>query len=834
MNRKTLYKAACMLFFCTLAFIKPLPSLGQAKNINVTVYRVEDVQKLSTKKPWNNQKVYGFFSAGKANKALDGIKKAKEKGEPLYPFEDQCDVLGETDADGTCTMQLPLTGYVIVAPVGTETKMVAVRNRLNVEVNIVEGKVLRGTTVTVVRPPGPVPQIPNSCGNRLEFEYQLPLLSEQVDVKSRIVLKPLVVAIEKGDTTEVGDTLGYLSPYVKDGVEFTKANLRRMGFDETRDPLYRYRVGLMHESHKRDSMLVHVVLHPVDKRYRYKVTADMVFGMNMKTPYRIDSICLTEGYVRDPMRFLNYDVIEVPIDRNLYARRGRAEFSKDHEKLFLNFLVGKAELDPTDTANVAQLEKLKQNMSRYMSADAGITGAVIHGSASPEGGIALNERLCRQRAEFLRQELRSFPALQDAFRSGEVKTTAKVATWEKVAEQMMADSLVAEAEMVYSVLKYTKDTRKQEANIRQLPCWPLIETKILPKFRYVDIEYFYYTNRVKTKEEIWEQYQNDPEYHAGKRQVPYEFYQLLDMIKDPAEKEPIAKAAYGSVKDEDGERAWPLAAYELAQCYLARDYVDTTLLKPYLDSTAFRRFYHKQDFETESYLGWYNDPAIVTCHINMLCKAGDFAGAYRCAFTYLPDEPKYKKLQMFLRCLNCEWDDPEVMDTVSNSSYWNKIVILAAQNEPSNKETALYMLDDATHVNQADPKALYMKAQLLFNLYGKHQKSTVGYQDVNFQYDEFFEPSPEDPYMDASGFELTNWGLPMAQCCAIDESFYDIMLFDGEFNDDYRKAFKSYWRKVKSGTLPRPQLPETTAQPGAAPEEQAEQDLLDEAFGIEN
>ena len=162
-------------------------------------------------------------------------------------------------------------------------------------------------------------------------------------------------------------------------------------------------------------------------------------------------------------------------------------------------------------------------------------------------------------------------------------------------------------------------------------------------------------------------------------------------------------------------------------------------------------------------------------------------------------------------------------------------MILAAQQDLSSKENALFMLNNASQVNQADPKALYMKAQLLFNLYGKQQKSTVGYQDANFMVDEFFEPSSEDPYMDAQGFALINWGLPMAQCCAIDESFFDIMLFDGEFNDDYRKAFKAYWRKVKSGALPRPVLPETTAQPGVVDEEgQTEQDLLDEAFGIEN
>ena len=112
-----------------------------------------------------------------------------------------------------------------------------------------------------------------------------------------------------------------------------------------------------------------------------------------------------------------------------------------------------------------------------------------------------------------------------------------------------------------------------------------------------------------------------------------------------------------------------------------------------------------------------NDEAIVTSHIKMLANAGAFASAYRVAEMLLPDgKPEYRRLKMFLRCLNCEWNDPEVMDTVSNSSYWNKIVVLAAQEDPGCWGTALYMLDDATQVDPADPRALYLKAQLRFNL----------------------------------------------------------------------------------------------------------------------
>ena len=97
-----------------------------------------------------------------------------------------------------------------------------------------------------------------------------------------------------------------------------------------------------------------------------------------------------------------------------------------------------------------------------------------------------------------------------------------MATWTDVANLLEADSLKEEAASVRAVLSTTKDMGRQEAAIRKLPCWSIIEQQILPQLRIVDIEYQYYTNRVKTREEIWELYQTDPGYRAGQKQVPYE------------------------------------------------------------------------------------------------------------------------------------------------------------------------------------------------------------------------------------------------------------------------------------------------------------------------
>lgn len=807
-----MYKASVFRYFIALVLVGlllvPADCFAQTKKIGVTVYKTTGGK---NKRPWNNQIVYGFYNASKAQTFYEKCVAEMKKGFTYVPLsEDEYNVQAETDAEGYCDMLLPLTGYIVIKPASSDPQKVAVKGRLNLSVTIEEGHVIGEVMKTEKRKRENDPVVPYACGNRLTIgPYYYYIDGEVADAKSRMLVSPVVTILESGDT------VGFLQPFVKDGVEFQKANLRRMGFDETRDPLFKYRTGSFMHSNKEDSLLIYLVLEPVDRKLHYKVDGMRGFVSTSKTPYRIDSICICEGYVKDPMRFLDYNMIEIPIDRKRYERRGRAEFSKDHEKLDLKFVVGEARLDPSDTLNFQQLNSLKENMSRYMGAESGITSAVIHGSASPEGGFATNERLCRERAEYLKSELSRFPALQEARSTGSIQTTHKVATWTNVANLLEADSLIEEASMVRAIIGATTDMRKQEENIRKLPCWSVIEQSILPRLRIVDIEYNYYTNRVKTREEIWNQYQTDPDYHEGKKQVPYEFYQLLDMIKEPQEREVIAKAAYNSVKDEDGKRAWPLAAYELAKCYSNRGVVDTMLLKPYIDmdNTRSERRY---DFNSDSYVGWYNDEAIITSHVKMLAEAGSFASAYKVAHKLLPDEPKYRKLKLFLRCLNCEWNDPEVMDTVSNSSPWNKIVVTAAQEDAENWGTALYMLNNEPTVDQTDPRTLYLKAQMRFLLYAP-KKTTKGYEESVFKYDDLFEPTPNDPEVDRYGYSRQDWGLPMVQCCLLDENFIDVMLYDGVFNNDYRKAFKAYWKKLKEGVEPMPEMPAAASQESSLP-----------------
>ena len=117
------------------------------------------------------------------------------------------------------------------------------------------------------------------CGNRMvvgPFYYYLS--ADDTDDKSRIIVSPVVKAIPISEEVNLdeneeegnGEIVGHLVPFVKDGEQFQKGNLRRMGFDETRDPLFKYREGTFMRSHVEDSLLIHFVLEPVDRNTRYR------------------------------------------------------------------------------------------------------------------------------------------------------------------------------------------------------------------------------------------------------------------------------------------------------------------------------------------------------------------------------------------------------------------------------------------------------------------------------------------------------------------------------------------------------------------------------------
>lgn len=772
---------------------------AQAKFIEITV---KQKKKDGSTEPKSNMHVFGFFDLAKGKKFERAAKDMTKVFSPRAGVD--YDVYVTTDAEGFCEMQLPPTGSIVVRPEFGDPKFESLNGKLKVEIVLsYDGIQLQGTEVLhkKVRKNKPAPT--RRFGNRIVFgPHSFYLFPNQTWSNARTGLAPMVKTMDlKDDTILVPiDTFMIARPFIKDGKEYQQTQKRRMGFDEKNDPLIAYRSGSFMKTREEDSVQISLVLYPVDIKKRYQITATHWFE-NYHNVYYSDSVCLADGFEKEPMRFLEYDLMQVPIDRTRYERQGRRELSTDKRELNLKFMVGEATLDPTDSLNILQLNQLKEDLARYLNdGESGISAVEVHGQASPDGGIAINQRLCHQRSEFLKSEIASsFPSLRSV-----MKASASVAGWEDVARLLEEDSLVAYANEVKDIIASNKNSQVQERKIRALPYYEMIKEKILPRLRIVEFSFTYFTRRVLTPEEIYEKFLTDPEYKTGKKEKPYEFYHLFELVKDPKELEVLAKAAWKSVKDDDFKKPWPLAAYVLSQCYLQRDTADSKLLAPYLDwdrAGLDKPELQKRGFDG-SLLGWVNDEAIVSAYITHLCKEGDYYMADSVAVNLLPDEPRYFMMKRFLDCLNGLYNDPDTRDTVATTSIMNKVVLYAAQDDPDepdnedfHRQALLLLRTDTAHFDPEDPKVLYMIATLRFRL--EANKDQKDYNESFFEKDDWFVPSEDNPFVDADGLTSQDWGYPMVQCCLKDEKYLKYVLTDGEFNKQYRTAFLKVWKKLK-------------------------------------
>ena len=774
-------KTVKILFLFFLLITGFYKCFSQEKVVEVTIIgstEEADSVRGHTKKverPLDNVYIYGFYDFAKAQ-AL--YKKFKDNN-GYKPTDRDYNKMSMTAIDGRGEVTLPGDGYIVIMPpFGNAIHPEYVKNRRQILLKIKnEGIQMNVLDVKKKKNRANRPRQGIQVGDtKIIGPYSFYLSEEDTRSNARVVLAPLATILETGDTFKI------VRPFVKDGKAYQATQFRRMGFDNLRDPLIASRSKYFMQTREEDSITVFEVLHPIKQNYHYKMTAQLWFE-DYNTVYRLDSVCIDEGFSREPMRFLDFKLDNVDIDHIRYERRGTREVISDKRKLDLNFLVGEAKLDPTDSIGFGQLNQLKLDLGRFVNdAESEITFAQIVGQASPEGGYAINERLCRQRSEYLRTEVSSlFPR---------VKIESKVASWLQVAELLEQDSLLDYANQVREIVAATQNFRTQEVKIKQLSCYEYIKEKVLPRLRVVEFTFNYETHRVLSREEVYERYENRADYRNATAPIkPYEYYYLFDKLKkSPKELEVLARNAHRQVKDPNSEKPWPLAAYYLAQCYLHRDTCDTTLLKPYLDWYSLPN-QEKKDFDGFT-LGWVNDEAIVATHIAMLCKAGSYVMADSIAVNLLPDVPKFKRLKLFLNCLNFGWNNSEVRDTVALSSPFNKAVVYAAQDggddDKGFHQAALNILQDSTQVDFKDPRVFYLTAILRFRLECEYPDNK--FSDSNFQFDEFYDEmyGPRE-----------DWGCPMIECCQRAEKYVKMLQYDGYFNKNYRTAFNAYWNKLK-------------------------------------
>ena len=767
-----------------------MPCYAQLKNIEIKVVGVDATSTSLGKKeePVEYVEIYGFYDFAKA----EAFRETLVNDFDYIPnWQNDCDKFAQTNKEGWAEIELPMNGVVVIRPPFGNPYLEHVRNRMKIKITIQndEGRTMKEIVASGKLQIRNKPRPNRRVGNKITIGPHVFLLnSSETRSNARIGLAPIVTVLESYDAVHgTIDTFEVMRPFIKDGLAYHRSQERRMGYDLGNDSLNRFRSSAFMKTREADSIVVYHVLYPVDKNKHYKVDAIKWFE-DYNTVYFTDSVCLSEGLDEEPMRFLQYDVMNTSIDKIRYVRKGAREMLADKRELYLNFVVGEARLDLTDSLNIEQLEQLKRDLGRYINdKDGGVSLVVIKGQASPDGGIAINERLCARRAQYLRGELAStFPSLSEV-----TTVESRVATWADVADLLEKDSLPEYAAEVRGIVSAVNDPWAQEVRIRKLPFYSYIKENVLPRLRVVEFTFHYFANRVRTADEIYALYDKDPGYRDGSKEQPYEFYILFDKVKDkPRELETLAEAAYKSVKEIGTDRRWPLAAYHLAQCYLKRDHIDTLLLKPYLNWYAGPNFENRD--VNQQLRGWDNDEAIVCTHIAMLCKAGDYTMADSIAANLLPATPKFATLRLFLDCLNGGWNIPAVRDSVAATSPMNKVVVYAAQDNEGVDNSqyhraALYMLQDTTLFSPQDPKVKYMEAILRFRL--EANREAKSFSENNFIYDEYYE--------EADGLPRMDWGVPMVECARLDEKYVKLLQYDGYFTKAYRDAFNKYWKKLK-------------------------------------
>lgn len=827
-----------LLSFLVFLFVLPQCSWGQHVVVTVRTKTKEGVDKHTGRQlyslvPTKDVVLYGFWDVARGKKAMEQLKGelSETMGAAKGRFrEKDANDKTTTGENGKGTLRdMVLSGYIVAVHNATGTVQgTEIGGKEEVEIVLeMDSKMMNEVTKTGQRKRRKLnePMNPEGCGNTLHFNYPYHVDGSYTLSNGRVGIAPFATLLDTGDTVKV------MRPAILDGKEFQLTMNRRMGYDVRHDFLNDYKVrkegvaaghlgGQESDSieymtpREPATLWIRETLYPIDENSAYPI-----YGYFWVEDYNgaieTKKVLLSEGYAQRPMRFLKFSLPSVEIDTVRYRRVGQASRQQDTKSINVQFENGKSQLDFTDSLTRAGVAELKAMIHKYVDdPDAGISSVELKGYASPEGILSANNKLSEDRVRYFKTNILDpeFPSLQHKYG----KISFEVTPWEDVAKELERRGYADGASYVRSVVEGSPNNMDaQWRTIRGNEGFSkFLRDSILPRLRKVDFSYQYYTYRVRDAKEILELYNKRKDYQDGSACKDYELYQLFRMFaSDYKRLEPLARAAYNNYKDElEDSRPWPLAAYYLGRCYLERGQVDTTMLKPYLETdTAVYAGYpeggYQRDDDNGNKRGWFNDPAIVALHIAMLCKAKDYRKAFRYS-ALLPNTEEYEGTRNLLKCLDCRYREPDVRDAVAKTSLWNKIVVFAAQSDSVNYQQAA-LLELLSEENKdsipQDASAKYQEAVLRWVLSDEHEdEQEKEWPLMNFEYLSYEDFEAFRGYSCVEQpWKKYDWGYPMVECCMQDEKYLRILKGDGFFSKGYKKSFEKWFPVIKKQILER-------------------------------
>lgn len=684
-----------------LLWISLLCLPAAAQQVKVVSGRILDKE---TKKPFSNEAV--FIYAYHTVAAAEDAKKIIDESNGTLT----ADAEAVADAGGNYEIKVAENGALIykvgIAPCILEN----VNYRMEINISIDAGIVLDVVSIVgTLQDISPREQAPTMIGNKLMMRNTFPIPAQFGKTNARLIIQPYVVECSKQDT------ISFAHPLVYDGEQYKLTQERRMGYNLKNDPLATYIDSVPLTENRMNIDWQDTIIVP-DPTLNYFSNA-VILLEDYNQVYYNKTTKIISCEARRPLKFLEYSLDQYELDPNKYIRKPKRELRNTATNISLSFLVGKAEIDPADPENAIQINKLKDDLLAIINCeDCKLKEIQVTGVSSPEGSYAANFALAQRRAGFAKQQISDLLPQKALSRVFMPAPNSRVASWLELADILEKDTLPTEAAEIRQLIEEnSKSQDAQFAKVKNLPYYATTIKDHLPALRYMRFEYKHEIFRELTPEEVMYRYENDPDYHSGRKQFAlYEYWHLFRMVKDPKELEALYRRAYKESEQLEGQ-PWILPANLLAVSYLRRDTVDASILEPFIDRKTRNANVERtrMDGVTKETI---NPEAVIANQLAMYLKGNNFEQASVMA-QILPNSEQNARLKAFAMCLggyykggNTPAEREEAKQTfqlVKESSPLNEVIMYLAMDS---KGYDVMAQRAAANLPKDDPKAWYLKA----------------------------------------------------------------------------------------------------------------------------
>ena len=477
-------------------------------------------------------------------------------------------LLTTTDMDGRFATNALANGKLRFTMVGAKAVTVKVNNRNFIEVLMEEdSKHLGEATVKAKRITNKVmPEqttieiVGNSAVIRTNVRMPVEMYSPQI----RYVAQPVMWNITRG-------SYQLMRPLVYDASQY----------HSTQDRMYDFNMK------EKDPLAPYISLHINDAKsetgnYFLIPYVDSVYFENGKDDYKCDFYQAMEDYTKilwrdtatiakgtiNPLRFLEYSLVGCDLAGEDYTPKPELQLRDTQGEIRLRFARGSSELNVKDGQNSEELGRLSQEMRTISSnPNMNLRAFTITGIASPDGPYRGNINLANRRMQSALNEILKYVSAEDRRRM-EVKSNARVATWQEVVVLLRRDSLFDQANQVEQIINRHEDIDLQGRDIKRLSFYKQLEEEYLPQLRRVQYELNYSVFRQLTNEEIKELYKQD-----FRQLTKFEYYRLFSEETDEKKREEYLRNAVTIYP------SFLLAANQLAVAMIKKDEPELELLQ---------------------------------------------------------------------------------------------------------------------------------------------------------------------------------------------------------------------------------------------------------------